>query len=345
MDPDGGEVGRVAVGVRGAGGVQDQGAHVAEVGHPAEQAQRVHEPFGRRLPAVQGDAQHRPGPAGQVARGEVGGRAVRQARVADRGHLGAPGEPAGHGQGVGAVLPHPQRQRLQALLEEEGVERGDGRAQARGDDGAGVGDVGALAVGLPPAAAAEQRRRLLEVRVQARTGDDVLRDDDRPAERGAVPGEELARRVHDDVGAVLDRAQQIRRREGRVHDQRHPVRVGDRGDPGDVEDDVGRVAHRLPEQGARGRAEQRAPGVEVGRVVDEVHLDAEAGEVLHEQPPRPLVDRSGRQQVVAGAQQRQQGDAHRGLAAPTTTASAPPSSRASRRSSAATVGLPMRVYV
>ena len=42
-----------------------------------------------------------------------------------------------------------------------------------------------------------------------------------------MPADELGRRVHDDVGAVLERTQQVRRRERVVDDERDLVVVGD----------------------------------------------------------------------------------------------------------------------
>ena len=265
--PDGGEVGGVAVGVGGARRVQDERAHVAEVGHPAEQAHRVDEPLGRRLPAVQRDAQHRPGPAGQVARGEGGGRAARQARVADRGHLRPPGEPAGQGQRVRAVLPHPQRQGLQPLLEQEGVERGDGRAEPGGDDRAGVGDVGALAVGLPPAAPAEQRRRLARGRGRGRDAVTTC-----SATTTAPPSEAPwpARNLLAECTTTSAPCSIGRSRYGVVRVESTtsgtPCAWATDGHPGDVEDHVGGVAHRLARtargwSGAAGRATRRGrPG-------------------------------------------------------------------------------------
>ena len=54
--------------------------------------------------------------------------------------------------------------------------------------------------------------------------------DDHAADRGAVAAEVLGRRVHDHVGAPLQRADQVRRGHGVVDDQRHPdlVRHGPR---------------------------------------------------------------------------------------------------------------------
>jgi hypothetical protein len=51
--------------------------------------------------------------------------------------------------------------------------------------------------------------------------------DDDAAHRVAVTADELGQRMDDDVGAVLDRLQQVGRRHGVVDDQRHTVLAGD----------------------------------------------------------------------------------------------------------------------
>ena len=55
-----------------------------------------------------------------------------------------------------------------------------------------------------------------------------------------MAGEELGRRVHDDVGAVLDRPAEIRRRERVVDDQRQARLMRDIGDGLDIDDDAAR---------------------------------------------------------------------------------------------------------
>ena len=57
--------------------------------------------------------------------------------------------------------------------------------------------------------------------------------------------------MHDDVGAVVDRPQQDRRRHGVVDDQRHAMTMRDRGQRLDVADIAGRIADALAEDRAR----------------------------------------------------------------------------------------------
>ena len=67
--------------------------------------------------------------------------------------------------------------------------------------------------------------------------------DDGAEEHVAVAGEVLRHRVHDDVGAVLERALEQRGREGVVDDREDPALAGrreQRGQVGDLEQGVGR---------------------------------------------------------------------------------------------------------
>ena len=66
---------------------------------------------------------------------------------------------------------------------------------------------------------------------------------DHAAEGGAVAADELGGGFHNDVGAVLQRAEQVRGGEGVVHDHRQVVLVGDGGDGLEV----GQVGVRVAE--------------------------------------------------------------------------------------------------
>src|SRR5450631_3304070 len=93
--------------------------------------------------------------------------------------------------------------------------------------------------------------------------------DDDPADGGAVAPDELGGRMHDDVGAVLERPVQIRGGQGVVDDQGHVMLMGYRGDAGHIEDVASRIAYRLAIEGPRVRAHGGGPCVEVIGVVDE----------------------------------------------------------------------------
>lgn len=90
------------------------------------------------------------------------------------------------------------------------------------------------------------RVRLDELRELARGNPvELAAVDDDAAERRAVAADELRSRVDDDVRAILERAQLIRRRERAVDDERDVVLVRDVSDSLDV-DEVGiRIADGL----------------------------------------------------------------------------------------------------
>ena len=122
-----------------------------------------------------------------------------------------------------------------------------------------------------------------------------------------MPAEELGGRVDHDVGAVLDRAQQVRGSQRGVHDQRQAGGVRDLGQALEVGDVAGRVGDDLGVDGLGVLADRRG---EVGRVggVDERGLDAEAAQGHVELGDGSAVELGGRDNVVARAGQRREGD-------------------------------------
>ena len=121
--------------------------------------------------------------------------------------------------------------------------------------------------------------------------------------------------MHDDVRAVVARPQQVRGGERVVDDEGDAVLVRNVRDAGDVEDLGAGVRDRLPEEHPRGGPDAPPPFREVGRVVDELDLDAEPAQAVLEQPAGARVDALSRQDVVAGLHEPEHGDRQRGLAA------------------------------
>ena len=93
------------------------------------------------------------------------------------------------------------------------------------------------------------------------------------ADARAVSADPLRERVDDDVRAVLDRTQQRGGREGRVHDERQLVAMGDLRVLLDVRDAKRRVADRLDVDEARLLVDRRLHRREVVHV-REAHGDA-----------------------------------------------------------------------
>ena len=118
------------------------------------------------------------------------------------------------------------------------------------------------------------------------------------ADAGAVAAHVFGQRVHDDVGAVLERPAEDRRGHGVVDDQRHTMAVGGVGQGLEVDDIAGRVADRFAEYGLGALIDQRFQGGDV-IVGGEAHLDAGARQGVGEQVVGAAVELGHRDDVVA----------------------------------------------
>ena len=157
------------------------------------------------------------------------------------------------------VLRHAQRQRFEPLHQQPGVHRRDRCADVAQHLGARAQQERVLAERLGEVQAVIARARLESSGCRPAAPRELPGLDDHAADHGAVAADELRRGVHDDVGAVLDRPAQVRRRERVVDDQRHAARVRDLGERGEVGDVAVRVADRLGEHArACCRAARRA---------------------------------------------------------------------------------------
>ena len=148
-------------------------------------------------------------PCGDLVAGVVGQAGVEHVR-----HGRVLVQEADDRAGVLAVLPHPHRQRLQAAQHEPGVERPRHRPERLLQEAQALGD-----------------RRVVRRR--------------EPADHVGVAAEVLRRRVHDDVGAELERLLQVRRRERVVDDEQRAGGVRRVGGGADVDDVEERVRRRL----------------------------------------------------------------------------------------------------
>ena len=190
-----------------------------------------------------------------------------------------------------------------------------------------------IANALAPRAQQERRRRrflgehhVVKARVRLGQRRELAGADTRPvpveppavdqqaADHDTMTGQELGRRVVDQVRAVLERPHQIGRRERRIDQQRQPVIVRQRRDARHVEHVEPGVAERLAEQQPRFGTDRRTPRVDVARI-DERRRDAEARQRVVEQIVRAAVQRARRDDVRACAQQGHDGKMQRRLAA------------------------------
>ena len=81
-----------------------------------------------------------------------------------------------------------------------------------------------------------------------------------------MPAEKFCQGMHDDVGAVFDRPDQIGRGERVVDDQRNAGFLGDRGDGGDVSDNAAGIGDELDEDRLDLRCQRGAKRLRVGRI-------------------------------------------------------------------------------
>ena len=97
--------------------------------------------------------------------------------------------------------------------------------------------------------------------------------------------------MHDDVGTVLERADEVRGRDRVVDDERNAGFVRDLRYQLDVEDVDARVADGLSEEQLRVGAHSAGPLIGVVLILDECRLDAELRERVFEEVVRAAVDR------------------------------------------------------
>ena len=161
---------------------------------------------------------------------------TRQRRVADPRHFRVRLQVLRHLERVVIDAVHAQRQRFNALQNQKGVERRQRRAGIAQRHHAGTANVGSRA-----------QRFGIDHAVVARVGfvqafefgfvvgpGELAGVNDGPANAVAVATEVFGQRLHNDVGTMLDRAQQVRGGYRVVHNQRHAVAVGYVGDRSNV---------------------------------------------------------------------------------------------------------------
>ena len=137
--------------------------------------------------------------------------------------------------------------------------------------------------------------------------------DDHAADRVAVAAEKFRQRMHDDVGAIVDRLAQIRRRQRVVDDQRHAGALGDLGDRLDVGDDAARIGDRLDEDRLGLGRDRALEGRDVVGLGPD-HVPAEVLEGVVELVDRAAIELLGGDELVARLHQAVEDEHLRGVA-------------------------------
>jgi hypothetical protein len=287
---------------------------VADVREVAEQLQALDERLAGRRAAAHAERDERAVAAAQHAISDLAIRARRQAGVVDPLDRLVPGQVLGDGQAVLRVALHPQRQRLDALQEQERVERRERRSGVAQQHRARPPDVSGRAERVAPDDAVVGRVGLRQPgeAIGVRDPVEAAGVDDRAADRSAVAADELRQRVHGDVGALLEDARADRRRHGVVEHERQPCRVRRVSPRRDVEHVQPRVADRLAEDQPRvlvGQARDGARVVGVGPA----NLDAVLRQRVREQVVGTSVELRDGDDVVARTGHVQHRVGHRRL--------------------------------
>eukprot|EP00756_Hemistasia_phaeocysticola_P039654 Hpha_TRINITY_DN16825_c2_g6::TRINITY_DN16825_c2_g6_i1::g.148927::m.148927 len=253
--------------VHHARGVCDERTRVAQVRDQRQHFHAVHHLLRRVETALHAERHERPGALRRVLLRQRVELVRLQPRVRHARHLRVLLEVLCHLLRVRHVTLHPQRQGLHAHGDQECVERRLACADVTKTKGTSPDDEGETRLALR----AEHTRdrpvlseRVVDVEPMVRLA--VLRQDweftaglpvevtllnDEPAHRVTVTAKELRCRVHDHVGSVLKRAEEVRGSRGVVDDQGQPVLVGDRRHLLQINNRATGVADRLAVESLR----------------------------------------------------------------------------------------------
>ncbi len=133
-------------------------------------------------------------------------------------------------------------------------------------------------------------------------GHDVVACDDGSRDRAATGGSRLGQRMDHDVGPMFERPHERRGGDGRVHDERDAVTVGEVRYRPHVGERLLRIRGDLRVQEARSLIDQRLPLLDVPRLPDPAHLRAPLRHPDVEQLERAAVRLAGGDEVdVLGA--------------------------------------------
>ncbi len=287
--------------VCGGRGMDHERFDIRNVREQRKQLQRFRELLRLLARAVEFKSEDRRAALGIIFVIEFLFSAGRERRMVDLLHLGVLIQEIDHLQRVLHMPLHAEGQRLNALQEQEGVERRDACARvaqercadlhhvSRGADRVRKHDAVIGSVGF-----AQTREFVVLLPIKGSSVDDHAADD------GAMTAKELRRRMDDDIRAVLDRTEEIRGRKRIIDDHRDAVFMRDRRDCFKIQHVRVGVAERFQIERFGVRLNR---GAEVFRItpVDKRRRNAEVLKRIGKQVIGAAVEGFGRDDVVAAA--------------------------------------------
>ena len=270
--------------------VHDERLDVGHVGEQREHLQVVDELPCSLLAALNLEGEDRGTTVGEILLVELMVGVLRQARVVHLGDVAVTSQELNDLLGVLDMTVDAQRQGLGALEQDPGVKRANASALVTQQDGADIGREGGRAGSLGKRDAMVGGIGLGDLRIlAARLPVKVAAIDNHAAQRGTVTANELGRGVDDDIGAMLQRTEQIRGAEGVIDNNRQAMLLGNLGDGVDVGDVGVGVAERL-EIDDRGVVLNGTLDLVQVVGVDEGGLDTKLGERVLQQVVGTAVD-------------------------------------------------------
>ena len=280
--------------------MDDKRLHVRNVRQQREQGQLVDRAECRLAPAHDVECKDGDTAVREVPLVDFMVRVVGQGGMVDLCHLRVLREEVHDLQRILHMTLDTQGQRLKPVDEVERALWCDCRARVAQDECADIDNECDRTERIDEAHAVIARVRVGEVREASRCLPvELSAVYDHAAEARAVSAEELRRRVHNDVRAVLDGAQEVGRGKGVVDDDGYALRVRCLCDRLDV-DEVGvRVADGLEKDALRIRANRICKALCPRLRIDEGHVDAPLLHRVSEQVVRAAVDGLLRDDVIA----------------------------------------------
>jgi hypothetical protein len=234
--------------VRGGSRVKDQALSVANVSEVREELNVVDHLDSGVVTALDTEDNHATEAILEVLGSDFVGRIALEAWVADPSDVWMVREEFGYLESVFGVLSGAERQGFDALQEDPSSVRSKGGTEVTEKDGAEAEDVGE---GLEFAEVVSEAEAVVSVigfvvESELRIGPvEVTAVNDDTTDGSTVSADPLRKGVNDDVSAVVDGAEEGRRREGGVNDERQVVLLSDGGVFFDVSDVENRVADRF----------------------------------------------------------------------------------------------------